>query len=548
MNSNSRKSLIRLGAIVGGVLLALLIGKLSGPESYDWVVSLLKGAGLVILGLTVLVTIHELGHFLAAKAFGMRVEAFSIGFPPKLFSVQRGDTEYQIGATPLGGYVKITGIIDESMDADTIRKEKLKTDYEQLIKKGIDPDSPNLDPETKKIFEQKSEWEPKPWEFRSKPIWQRLIVMVGGVVMNVILGVAIFSIISYSRGEYRTPVNELKYGIEVLPSIKEADKCGNIIDKTTLGYFLGFRTGDKLLSFKGTAYSYVEDYRNPNLLLESEPYYEVERAGKIERINIPDNVLNKFNNDSIIVELFSFNTPAQIKLIEPDTSKKALNKNVWPAHKAGLQNGDLIVALDSFPVRYYADVLTYLPKQANKEVAISIQRGDSLIKRYAQLDSTAKLGIYRDPVLYDQLKQDTTRYNPAQAIAAGAKRAFNLVSLNARGLGKIAGGQVNAGSSVMGPLAIAKQYLNFFTEGGWPAFWVLTGSLSMVLAFVNILPIPALDGGHVIFLLIEGLMGREPSPKIRIIAQQIGMVLILGLMVLVLFNDFFQNFWNSCPK
>ena len=258
MSNKKNQPFIRLGIIVGTILMALLIGKLIGPEAYEWITTFFKAVGLVLLGITLLVTIHELGHFLTAKWFGMRVEAFSIGFPPQLFSVKRGETDYQIGATPLGGYVKISGIIDESMDTQHIEEE------------------------------------PQPWEFRAKPVWQRLIVMTGGVIMNVLLGIFIFSMLSFAFGEKFTPMEELKNGVAVRKSVKTENKCGDVVEKTTLGYYLGFRTGDKLLSYKGQSYPYFEDYNSPALLIEEDAYFEVEREGKTVRLDVPPKVLDKF--------------------------------------------------------------------------------------------------------------------------------------------------------------------------------------------------------------------------------------------------------------
>ncbi len=503
---------MRLGVIVGSVLLALLVGKLMGPETYELIVTILKAVGLVLLGITVLVTIHELGHFLTAKMFGMRVEAFSIGFPPKLFSVIRGDTEYQIGATPLGGYVKISGIIDESMDTQHINEA------------------------------------PQSYEFRAKPVWQRLIVMTGGVIMNVILGVFIFSFLAFKYGEERTPVEELEYGIAVREEIKSENKCGEIVEKVTLGQMLGFRSGDQLYSFKGKPLPYVEDYLKPNLLLDNNAYYEVKRNNETVRIDVPSNILNQFNNDTVELYLFEkYNYPAKIKLTSEDSLISTMNvSQSWPADKAGLQTGDIIVKLDDRPVNYYVDLLQYIPQYKNKAVDVTVMREDSLYALTVQMDTTGKMGIMPHPDMYEHIKTENKDYNFVESIQSGYGRAFGILSVNAKGFGQIVSGNANAGSSVMGPLAIAQQYLEIFTSGGWRGFWILTASLSMILAFVNILPIPALDGGHVVFLLIEAITRREPSPKIRIIAQQIGMFIILGLMVLVIFNDFFNHILGGC--
>ena len=459
MSNKKNQPFIRLGIIVGTILLALLIGKLMGPEAYEWITTFFKAVGLVLLGITLLVTIHELGHFLTAKWFGMRVEAFSIGFPPKLFSVTRGETDYQIGATPLGGYVKIAGIIDESMDT------------------------------------QHMEEEPQPWEFRAKPVWQRLIVMTGGVIMNVLLGIFIFSMLSFAFGEKFTPMEELKNGVAVRKSVKTENKCGDVVEKTTLGYYLGFRTGDKLLSYKGESYPYFEDYNSPALLIEEDAYFEVDRNGKTVRLDVPPKVLDKFNNDSIEVFLFSMrNFPSQILLSKDDTTGGFEDDKIRPAEKAGLLSGDRITQINNTPIRYYEDLLNTIPGLANQDVNVTARRADSLMNFTVSLDSSSKMGILPFPGAVEEINSEVRKYGFFESFPKGWQSAFNVLSLNAKGFGQIIQGNASAGNSVMGPLAIAKVYLNRFLQFGWGGFWELTASLSMILAFVNILPIPALDG------------------------------------------------------
>ena len=511
MSVSKSKSFIRLGVIAGIILLALLIGWIMGPESFDLVASVLRAIGLVLLGITILVTIHELGHFLTAKMFGMRVETFSIGFPPKLFSLTKGETEYQIGATPLGGFVKISGIIDESLDTEHLNEA------------------------------------PKPWEFRSKPVWQRLIVMTGGVIMNILLGIFIFSMLFFWVGDFKTPVSELPHGIEVPQYVQDKNRCGEFVDKTTLGHYIGLRSGDQFVSFLGESLPYLEDYMNPNRLLEDAPYYEVIRDGQKIRIDVPEGILNQFSNDTIAAMLFSpgLNLTSRIRLSSSDTSSNGTLPPLMPAEKYGMQNGDLITAINGNPVRYFGDLRHNLRGKENKQINVTVSRGDSLQTLALQLDSTGLLGVY--PFENISIESDTFKYSFLESFKPGFKRAFGILSTNVKGFGQIARGNASAGSSVKGPVAIAKDYLDLFDSGGWYNFWLLTASLSMILAFVNILPIPALDGGHVVFLLIEGITRREPSPRVRIIAQQVGFVLIIGLMLLVISNDFIKNIFVSCP-
>lgn len=493
--------------IAAVILAAVLLGYVMGE--LELVLDVLRAIGLVLVGITILVTIHELGHFLTAKAFGMRVEAFSIGFPPKLFTFTRGETEYQVGATPLGGYVKIAGMIDESLDADTIRYEK---ERENLSKEDL--------AYYRNHPEEAPAWLPKPWEFRSKPVWQRLIVMTGGVIMNVILGVLVFSVMAYMYGEQRIPMSQIKYGIEVPPGVP------------SLGSIIGFETGDTLVSFKGESFDYFGEYQNEQLLLEDDAYFEVQRHGEVVKLPVPGDIQNYFSRDTIEPLLFLPNIPAVAGI---DTSNATRS---MPAYQAGIRDGDRIINLDSTSIRYFSDLRTFMQDKANQTVSTTVLRsGDTL---------TFDVNVGEDPVLgvrpnYEEVFEiETIDYGFFEAFWPGTKRAFGFVSANVQGIKNLTRSNVNASESVMGPVQIAKLYLNAFNAGGVEAFLRLTGMLSMILAFVNILPIPALDGGHVVFLLIEGITRREPSTRVRVIAQQIGMLFILGLMVLILFNDFFQ--------
>ncbi|MEM9934188.1 MAG: RIP metalloprotease RseP [Bacteroidota bacterium] len=505
MSNDRSKGLINLGIVGGVILLAIFIAYLFGKEYVDLVFSVLKAIGLTLLGITLLVTIHELGHFLAAKAFGIRVEIFSIGFPPKLIGFKSGDTEYQLSLTPLGGYVKISGMIDESMDTEYLSEE------------------------------------PKDYEFRSKPVWQRFIVMVAGVVMNVLLGIFIFSMIYFANGEIKTPVSELTYGISVRDSVITENRCKEEIQATTLGHYLGFRTGDKFVSYNGNPFEYLEEYNDPNLLLETNSYFEVERKGKIEKIVVPQGILNEFSNDSIVPTLFSVNLPSTVAIV--DTLE---NGQPTPAAKASMQTGDRILSIDSIPVNYYQDLLDIIPNRGDTQVPITFLRGNDTLRVVVQLDSTSRLGVRPDTVFLSGIKRDTLKYGFFNSFGPGVTKAFTVLSGNVKGLGQVATGQVNARKSVMGPIAIGKKYLEIFLSGGWTGFMNLTAMLSMILAFMNILPIPALDGGHIMFLLIEGITRRKPSTKVLMIAQQIGFIIIIGLMLTIFFNDFFTHIFYNC--
>lgn len=507
MSQSRNQRFQRLGIIAALILGALLLGYATGE--LETVIDILRAIGLVLIGITILVTIHELGHFLTAKAFGMRVETFSIGFPPKLFSFQRGETVYQVGATPLGGYVKIAGIIDESMDASTISSEKARERYSKEDLQYF-KDHP----------EEAPDWYPKPWEFRSKPVWQRLIVMTGGVIMNVILGILIFSMMAYSYGEQRISMSQARYGIEVPGG------------GPSLGSIVGFQTGDTLLSFKGEQFQYLGDYQDEQNLLADDAYYEVLRDGDTVRLDVPGDIQNYFSRDSITGLLFMPDLPAVVSI---DTSQRARS---YPAYQAGIRDGDEIIRLDATPIRRFSDLRAFMQDKANEAISVTVLREGDTLNFTAQIGEEPILGVA--PNYQEVFQIETKQYGFFEAFIPGTRQAFGFVSSNVQGIKNLGREGVNASESVMGPFQIAKLYLRVFEEGGVVYFLRLTGMLSMILAFVNILPIPALDGGHVVFLLIEGITRREPSTRVRIIAQQIGMFIILGLMLLILFNDAFR--------
>jgi len=483
------------------LIIGLTIGYFMGYQ--ELVIDFLKATGLLILALSILVVIHEFGHFITAKMFGMRVERFYLFFDflfpmPNvmnfaLWKKKIGDTEYGLGWFPMGGYVNITGIIDEAMDETQVSGP------------------------------------PQPWEFRAKPIWQRIIVMLGGIIMNVLLGILIFSGLKYMYGENRTPMTAFNNKIEVIDTATVVNKKGKKVVKTSLGYALGFRNGDKIVSFMGNKYPYFEDYSDAKLLLENNAYYEIIREDKPMRIEIPASALNLMTSDTIIAELFT----ASLK----ELPAKVVVGEGTPAEKAGIKSGSNILKIDSTSIHLYTELKEVLGKCApNQTVKVQIEGKSEPIS--VTLDSAKHLGVM------PFIKQDTIHYGFFASLAKGTAQAFGVVTTNARGLGKMAKGEVDASKSVMGPLGIAKQYLSIFTRGGWKGFMFLTGMLSMALAFMNFLPIPALDGGHVVVLLVEGVLGRELSIQTKMRIQQVGMVVLLGLMVLIFGNDFFSHFFR----
>jgi regulator of sigma E protease len=445
------------------------------------IVQILIMAGQLILGLSILVGLHELGHLVAAKVFGMRVEQYSIGFPPKLFGIKYGETEYSIGAIPLGGYVKISGMVDESLDTEMLAQE------------------------------------PQPWEFRSKPAWQRLIVMMGGIIVNVITGIFIFVTLVYINGESNLPAKEAKYGIVAYDLAKE----------------IGLKTGDKIVKINGKPYEYFSEVtRRSDVFLGSDSYYTVERDGKLVDISIPNDFIEKLS-DKKNARLF-------IEAREPFAVGEV--KVGFPAEKAGLKAGDRIVGVNETPIQYFHELHESLIANRNKEIAMKVDRGGQLVNLKVKViedeEGNAVVGFKPKSLL----NYTTINYTFGQALVKGTEQAFSVVFNTIKGFGKIFRGQVSPSKSLSGPIGIAQ---NLY--GGhwvWQQFWGVTGLLSMALAFMNFLPIPALDGGHVMFLMYEIVSGRSPSDKFLEISQKIGMVLLLSLMVFAVFNDIFKNFFS----
>ncbi len=437
----------------------------------------LKYIGLLILALTLLVFIHELGHFLPAKIFGMRVEKFFIFFdwPRKLWSKKIGETEYGVGMIPLGGYVKIAGMIDESMDTEALKEP------------------------------------PKEWEFRAKPVWQRFIVMIGGVTMNVLLGIIIFTGIKLEVGEVRTPLENLSYGIDVPDS--------------SLARHLGFQTGDIILSFKERPVKYLEEINSPSILLEENAYFKVKRGDSVLTIKVPENFIETFAE---------YQKEGKNLLFIPNFPPVIIPIEGYPAEKAGIKKGDKILAINEVPVTSFGELRKVLKKINSDTVNVKLLRDGKEMTLSVKLTEDKKIGIIPDP---SQLKTERKEYSFVEAFLAGSKAAFGVITDNIRGLKKILTRKMSASKNLAGPVKMAKIMGKSYESSGWLGFWTMTGMFSMILAFMNILPIPALDGGHIVFLLIEAVTGKEPSEKVRTIAQQIGMALLLALMVYVIFND-----------
>jgi len=434
----------------------------------------------LLMSLSILIVVHEGGHFFAARAFNIKVEKFYLFFDflfPmanvlnfSLLKIKKGDTEYGIGWFPLGGYVKIAGMVDESMD-----KEQLKA-------------------------------APEPWEFRSKPAWQRLIVMLGGIIVNVIVGIIIFIGMLYFVGDTFVSNDYVNNhgGVQALELAKN----------------IGIQTGDKIIKINGKEFEHFEDVAKPDALLSQNSTYTVLRDGKEVIIPIPTDFIERFNKKEAIS---TFLMPRRIPKVEM-IGDSSIAKRV-------LQKGDLITEIEGHPVSYIDEIKPILKSVKGDSLHFKVNRAGTIIpfKEYFKGDSTIGFASMMPREAFN----DVT-YSFGQAVAMGPGRAFNVIFVQLKAFRKLFTGQLSVKNSLSGPIGMAKAY------GGtwdWVNFWRMTGLLSMVLAFMNLLPIPGLDGGYVVFLLYEMVSGREANEKVFETALKIGMAILLVLMIFVFYND-----------
>lgn len=439
-------------------------------------------AAQLILGLSILVTLHELGHFLAARAFGIKVEKFYLFFDAwgfKLFSYKKGETEYGIGWLPFGGYVKIAGMIDESMDTDQLATE------------------------------------PQPWEFRSKPAWQRLIVMVAGVTMNAILGIIIFSF------------SLLHYKKEYLPNDQIIQGKG--IYTYTLGKEIGLQDGDKILAINGESVERFEDILSSRVLFGAT--LSVSRNNQTIEIVVPNNFYRKVS----AAGRWNFigYGPLQFEIGKVTPGE--------PAEKAGIRAGDKIIAINGEKISGSDMLVSKISQLKNQDVNLSLLRNGQTISVTSAVSDKGTIGIAYDASPEKNTGYAMQAYTLGSAFSFGTSDAVEALVSNAKGLGKIFTGEEKAADSVQGPIGIATIYGGVWD---WARFWAITGLLSMVLAFMNMLPIPALDGGHVVFLIIESVFRVKLSDKIMERAQVVGMVILLSLLIFAVGNDVWKHILN----
>lgn len=440
-------------------------------------VEILKTIGIFVGALMILVFIHELGHFLAAKLFGMRVERFSVGFPPRIWGFQKGDTDYCIGATPLGGYVKISGMVDESMDTEHLSKD------------------------------------PEPWEYRSKPVWQRMIVITAGVIFNMILAFFIFTGMTMSNGKLTLPIENVE---------------GIYIPETSLLYEIGFRTDDKIIGVNGEEAMAFEDLVSPSAITSGDLNYQVIRDGQEIDINVPPNFLDSLQTHDFLS--LDYVLPSVLTYIASGT----------PADSAGLLVGDRIIGVDGTTTKYWLPV--YEAIQASEgSLAFTIQRGDSTFTRQITPDPASNQIGVRGPNL-DVAGGERVELGLIASIGEGWNQTIEQTAGIIGGFSRMISGDISVRQNLGGPIAIASITREATDRAGWTGFWQITALLSITLAIMNILPIPALDGGHLVFLIYEGIVRKEPSEKFKIVAQNIGFIILLTLMVFVIFNDVLKYF------
>ena len=431
-----------------------------------------------ILSFSLLVIIHELGHFTFAKIFKTRVEKFYLFFNPwfSLFKFKKGETEYGVGWIPFGGYVKISGMIDESMDTEQMKQPA------------------------------------KPYEFRAKPAWQRLLIMVGGVLMNVLLAVAIYIGISFAWGETYLANKDVEYGYTF----------------NELGREIGFENGDKVIDIAGKPLENAMMLL-PSIVFDQAPYVTVERDGARRRIEIPEEAMAR------LIESRNFALP-RIPFVVGEVTAGS------EAAKAGIRSGDTFVSIDGEPIRYYDQYGEVFEARKGDTVRLSLMRDSAGITRLmtlpVKISPEGTVDTY--PARLDKiLKLSSHDYTFWQAVPAGIKRTGSEIGSYFKQIKLIFTPKTEAYKSVGGILAIGNIFPDYWS---WEEFWHITAFLSIMLAVINILPIPALDGGHVLFLLVEVVTRRKPSDKFLERAQIAGLLILLALLVFANGNDIYRFF------
>jgi regulator of sigma E protease len=432
-----------------------------------------------LMSLSLLIILHELGHFIPAKLFKTRVEKFYLFFDVKysLLKKKIGETEYGIGWLPLGGYVKISGMIDESMD-----KEQMALPAQ-------------------------------PWEFRSKPAWQRLIIMLGGVTVNFILAFIIYIGMAFAYGDMFVSTVDLKDGLLIEnPVMQKA----------------GFQTGDKILAIDGEKVTKFDNQINANIVMAK--HVLIERNGDRQTITMPVEFVDELSKQAKS-PLVSLRMPFVVGSVDDDSKNK------------DLQPKDIVLRLNEEPAKYFDQAKTILDKNKNKLIVAGILRNDKEMLVPVQVDADGKLGLHRAGLDLESLeklgyyKVSKQEYSFLESFPVGIQKGADQLVGYGKQLKMIFNPETKAYKQVGGFAAI----FNIFPSSwSWEVFWNITALLSIMLGVMNLLPIPALDGGHVIFLLYEIISGKKPSDKFLENAQMVGFVLLISLLLFANGNDIYK--------
>ncbi len=437
-----------------------------------------------LLSLSLLIILHEMGHFFPARWFKIRVEKFYLffDFAPfnSLWKIKRGDTEYGLGWLPLGGYVKIAGMIDESMDTEAMKQE------------------------------------PQHWEFRSKPAWQRLIIMIGGVTVNFILGFAIFGMMLWYFGKAYVPNSELKNGLA--------------FDQVLLDQ--GFQQGDVIVRIGDMPIDEVDGGAFvKGVVLNNVTRVSVLRDGQTQEIQLPADAGQQLTKQNVVKSrLMAPRIPFYVAAVEPGK----------PAQAAGLKPGDRIIAFNGQPTTFYDEFSPLAKANKGKKAKLTLLRQTDTVQVDLTLTPEGMIGVLpRDSGNYQTLRK---HYTPLAAIPGGVEMGMEFLNTQLKAFGKMFSGEIAVKDNLGSLISISKMY---GVNWDWERFWLLTASLSILLAFMNLLPIPALDGGYVLFLLWEVITGRKVSDKFMEKAVTVGFFLLIGLMVYALGLDLWRHVFQG---
>ncbi|MCK5066963.1 MAG: RIP metalloprotease RseP [Bacteroidales bacterium] len=435
---------------------------------------LIKIAQLLV-SLSILIVLHEMGHFVLARIFKVRVEKFYLFFDAgfSLFKKKIGDTEYGIGWLPLGGYVKISGMIDESMDREQMKKPA------------------------------------QPWEFRSKRAWQRLLIMLGGVIVNFLLALLIYILVFFRWGEEYVPVDRIEYGYQFEQELLD----------------FGLLNGDKILALDG-----VEVDRwiaiHHDIVVNETQIIQVEREDKLMDIHVPEGMTSKLLKLEYVMQP---RVPCEVAGFTDNRMAQA-----------GVEVNDRVIGVNGTSIQFYDEFVDMTRKEANTSFDLTLLRGTDTIQVTTSTDEIGFFGFSRK--LYNEFFETVVvKYSFFQSIPAGINRGFDITKSYLKQLKMLFKPETKAYEELGGFIKIGSI---FPSTWDWERFWNMTAFLSIILAIMNILPIPALDGGHVMFLMFEIITGRKPGDKFMEYAQIVGMVLLLSLLLYANLNDIIGLFKN----